>query len=77
MAQKLSYPLYRYQGEQLECQNLWFRRIADIDSPVKNGKPIPWPGVDAWKFDLEEDVVFMITIDRNDLQPPPHQKLFE
>ena len=76
--QNLGRPIFKYIGPEKQYQNLWFERIAEFDVG-KDGKFTnkPWPdSSDSWKYGFDSDTVFMMTIDRNDLQPPPLQKMF-
>lgn len=76
--QKFPNKIYKYVGPQKELNNLWFQRIAEFE-PDKDGKPSKnkWPNAsDEWKFGFGQETVFLTTIERNDLQPPPLQKLF-
>lgn len=76
--QKSGSPLYQYRGtEQPELNGLLFMRIAEFDAK-RDGKPSTdkWPdSSDEWKFGFGQETVFLMTIPRNDLQPPPVKKL--
>lgn len=68
---KYSKKLFTYIGPQANLRGLKYIRIAEFDA---NGEP--WPAGDAWKFDMEQDEIFMISISENHLQPPPIQSIF-
>ena len=70
--------LYSYiGGEQPELRGLLFVRIAEFDAK-QDGKASSkkWPdSTDEWKYGFGQDTVFLMTIPRNDLQPPPVKRL--
>ncbi len=77
--QKSGVPLYSYIGtEQPELHSMLFMRIAEFDSKKEGGASSDkWPNpTDEWKFGFGQETVFLMSIPRNDLQPPPVKKLF-
>lgn len=70
--------IFQYIGqEQPELNGLLFMRIAEFDAK-RDGKPSTdkWPNsTDEWKYGFGQETVFLMTIPRNDLQPPPVKKL--
>ncbi len=65
---KYSQKLFKYIGPQENLRGLWFVKLAANEED--------WLEKDGWKFDLEPDTEFAITIQENHLQPPPLQNLF-
>jgi hypothetical protein len=69
--------LYKYIGPHAELSNMFFNRLAEFCSNSKS-RPTKekWPSEsEAWKYDLGEENIFMISIMENYLQPPHIQKI--
>ncbi len=69
--------LHKYVGPDKVLTNMFFVRLAEFCSG-KNSKPTKekWPSdSEAWKYDLGDENIFMISIAENRLQPPHIQKI--
>lgn len=68
---KTTQAFYKYVGSDKQYFNMFFSRLAQFCDKKKKDE---WPGADAWKYDMEGDEIFMVSIE-NHLQPPPIQAI--